>query len=114
MDWNESISGKEWTIECGGSIEGDLSGLDQLFKLGKPKHLITFVGEVGINYYMLKQLGATFYMKKIKGKQYARPFYLNMYSMDREAELLESKEDRAGNDYTFTATFQGIGTTLIQ
>lgn len=113
MDWNESVSGKEWTIECGGQIEGEFEGLDKLFKLGKPKHMITFTGEVGQNYDMLKKCGATFSRIKIKGKQYARPFYLNMYSFEREAEILDTKEYKTGEDYTFEATFQGIGLPLI-
>lgn len=114
MNCKDNAPSKEWTIECGGQIEGEFSGLDQLFKIGKPRHMITFTGEVGSNYYMLKELGAKFSRVKIKGKQYARSFYLDMYSMDREVEILDTKEYKTGEDYTFEATFQGIGTPLIQ
>lgn len=112
MDWNQYTPYKEWTIECGGEIEGDLSVLNQLFKLGKPRHAIKFTGEVGPDYHFLKKCGATFSRVKIKGKQYARPFYLNMYSMEREVEILDTKEYKTGEDYTFEATFQGIGSPL--
>lgn len=110
MDWSEIKEyGKSWTIECGGQIEGDLSAFDELFKLVEPKHMINICGEVGINYHKLKQLGAKFYTKKIKGKQYARPFYLNMYSMEREVEIFYTKQSETDEGYSFEVTFQGCG-----